>query len=463
MRKKSIKVITLTNLLKVFVISTLIIVSIVLLSYRSFFQFIVENKIQSISEIIKAGLTSHMKADIMEKRGYFLDEISSVHDIKSIKIIRGDAVTRQYGNSMMFERIPDEKIREILSKKETYIDWKDTSSRVESIVPYIANSSCLECHSVKEGTVLGAVNISMEINEYQKFVLDNSYIIIAVLFIFAFIVVLNMFHVIDRYISKPLLHIIDEAKEAYLSHKDIDTKEYESREFADVASNVNRFNKSVIEKESELEYKNRQLELLNEEIELTLKETMLAIGQIEETRSSETKFHTKRVAVISKAIARDYGLNEEQIKLIEIASPLHDIGKIGIADAILNKPSSLTQEEYEYIKSHTLFGYEILKNSKREILKTAAIIAYEHHEKYDGSGYPQGLKGEQISIYARIVGIVDVFDALLSERVYKDKWPIEDVIAFFKEERGKHFDPKLVNILVKNIDKYIELHKDLSE
>ena len=462
MQKKGIKAITITRLLQVFIVATLVIVSIVLLSYRSFFQFIVENKIHSISEIIQAGLTSHMKAGIMDKRDYFLNEISSVHDIKTIKIIRGDAVINEYGESTLSEKKLNNNLRAILEKKEVYVEWKDMQSSVKSIVPYIANSNCLQCHHVKEGTVLGAVDIEMKIDAYQIFVIKNSYVIIAALLLFALVVVFNMFHVIERYISRPLLGIIDETKDAYFLHKNIDSNKYESREFEDVALSVNSFNKIVIEKEDELKYKNRELQLLNEEIESTLKETMLMIGKIEEIRSSSTSRHTKRVAILSTIVAKEYGLSDEQVKLIEIASPLHDIGKVGIADAILNKPGKLTQDEYNIIKSHSLFGYNILKNSKREILKTAAAIAYEHHERYDGTGYPQGLKDEEISVYARIVAIVDVFDTLLSRRVYKEAWPIEDVIAFFKEQRGKQFEPKLVDILLENIDKYARLHKDLS-
>ncbi|MDO9267117.1 MAG: HD domain-containing protein [Sulfurimonas sp.] len=462
MQKRSIKVITVTRLLQVFIVATLVIVSIVLLSYRSFFQFIVENKIHSISEIIKAGLTSHMKAGIMDKRDYFLDEISSVHDIKTIKIIRGDAVIKEYGESTLSEEKLNSNLRAILEKKEVYVEWRDMQSSVKSVVPYIANSSCLQCHHVKEGTVLGAVDIEMEIDAYQSFVIKNSYVIIAALLLFALIVVFNMFHVIERYISKPLLNIIDETKDAYFSHKNIDSNKYESKEFEDVALSVNDFNRTDIEQENELKYKNKQLQLLNEEIESTLKETMLMIGKIEEIRSFSTSQHTKRVAALSTIIAKEYGLSDEQIKLIEIASPLHDIGKVGIADAVLNKPDKLTQDEFNIIKSHSLFGYNILKNSKREILKTAALIAYEHHERYDGTGYPQGLKGEEISIYARIVAIVDVFDTLLSKRVYKEPWLIEDVIAFLKEQRGKQFEPKLVDILLENIDDFVQLHRDLS-
>lgn len=461
MKKRSIKIITVTRLLKVFIASILIIISVILLSYRSFFQFTVENRIKTISEIIKAGLTSHMRAGIMDKRDYFLNEISSVHDIKSIKIIRADAVIKEYGMPKMSEEIANEAVRKILNEKKTYIKWRDTLSRVEVISPYVADSSCLKCHHVEVGTVLGAVDMSMEIGIYQKFVLKNSYIIIGALSLFALIIVFNMFHVIDRYISKPLLNIIDEATKAYLSHVSIDTKKYESKEIEEVACNVNKFNKTVIENEKELQEKNRELELLNEEIESTLKETMLAIGQIEELRSEVTREHTKRVAIISTMIAKEYGLNEEQLKLIEIASPLHDIGKVGIADAILNKPDTLTNEEFEIIKSHALFGYNILKNSNRDVLKTAATIAYEHHERYDGKGYPRGLKGEETNVYARIVGIVDVFDALLSRRVYKEAWPKEDAMAFFKEQRGKHFEPKLVDILLENFDYYARIHRDM--
>ncbi|MDD5157806.1 HD domain-containing phosphohydrolase [Sulfurimonas sp.] len=467
MRKKSIKKITLTRLLQVFIVSILLIVFAIGLSYRSFFQFVVENEIKSVSEIIKAGLTAQMKAGIMDKREYFLNEISSVHDIASIKIIRGDSVIKQYGESNLSEKKENSTTRNILVQKEMYIEWMDTKSRVKAIVPYIASSqgsfNCLQCHKAKDGEVLGAIDISMDISAYQNFVLKNAYIIVGLLLLFALITILDMFHVIERYIRKPLINIISDGEIAYISHKDIDSQKYESIEFDEVVRNINNFNRTVTEKEKQLQDKNRQLELLNEEIESTLKETMLTIGQIEEIRSDETKFHTRRVAMMSKVIAKDYGMSDEQIKLIEITSPLHDIGKIGIADAILNKPGKLTQNEYAGMKSHALMGYDILKNSNRQILKIASIIAYEHHEKYDGTGYPRGLKGEEISIYARIVAIVDVFDALLSKRVYKRAWSVEDTVALLKEERGKHFDPKLVDIVVENIDRYVQLFENLSK
>lgn len=466
MKKPSIKNITLTQLLKVFLVSMLLIAAVIVLSYRSFFEFVIENKILSISEIVKAGLTSHMKAGVMDKRDYFLNEISTVYDIKSIKIIRGDSVNKQYGEPTLYEKKLTPYLRNILEKKEVFILFNDMDSTIEAVVPYIASAqgtlNCLECHNAKDKEVLGAVDITMSIDSYQLSALQNSYIIGVVLLFLALIIILNMFHVIERYIRKPLLHIIEDEEKAYKYHKVIDSSKYESKEFEDVVENVNKFNYNILEKELELLQKNIELQNLNDEIESTLQETMLAVGRIEEIRSKETMLHTKRVSLISVLIAKEYGMSEEEVNLIEFASPLHDIGKVGISDAILNKPAKLTDEEYNIMKSHSILGYEILNHSERKILQTAAIIAYEHHEKYDGTGYPQGLKGEEISIYARIVTIVDVFDALLSKRVYKEKWSLEDVIEQLQKESAKHFDPKLVEIIVKNKEECRQIIKEFS-
>ena len=138
---------------------------------------------------------------------------------------------------------------------------------------------------------------------------------------------------------------------------------------------------------------------------------------------------------------------------------MHDIGKIGISDAILKKPEALTEKEYRIMKRHTEFGYDILKSSKRKILQAAAIIAYQHHERWDGTGYPVGLKGEEIHIFARIVGLIDVFDALSHKRVYKEPWEIKRVLELIKRERGKHFDPKLVDIFFENLDEILAINK----
>jgi len=227
-----------------------------------------------------------------------------------------------------------------------------------------------------------------------------------------------------------------------------------------------------IKKENE-QYKNHLEELvkektneilhLNREIIKTQKEIIFLLGGVVESRSKETINHVKRVGIFSGKLARLYGLDANKVFLIKNAAPLHDVGKIGIPDSILYKPGKLTNEEFEIIKKHTLIGYELLKNSKLPILKTAAIIAKEHHENYDGSGYPFGLKREEISIEGRIVALTDVFDALSSKRSYKEAWEIYKVVEFIKENKAKKFDPNLVDLLIDNLDEFIRIKEELKD
>ncbi|MBF7071745.1 response regulator [Aliarcobacter butzleri] len=196
---------------------------------------------------------------------------------------------------------------------------------------------------------------------------------------------------------------------------------------------------------------------LHKEIEETQKEIIYKMGEIAESRSNETGNHVKRVAEYSKLLALLYGLDEKESDILFTASPMHDIGKVGIPDYILNKAGKLDENEYKMMKKHCVIGYNILKNSKREILKAAAIVAMQHHEKWDGSGYPRGLKEEEIHIYGRITAVADVFDALGSNRCYKKAWENEKIFELFRNEKGKHFDPKLVDLFFDNIDKFIEI------
>jgi len=196
---------------------------------------------------------------------------------------------------------------------------------------------------------------------------------------------------------------------------------------------------------------------LHEELEETQREVIYTMGEIGETRSKETGFHVKRVAEYSKLLALKFGLSKDEAEILRLASPMHDIGKVGIPDSILNKPGKLTAQEYETMKEHAQIGYELLKNSTRDILKASAIVAYEHHEKWDGSGYPRGLSGEDIHIYGRITAICDVFDALAHERPYKKAWELDRIIALFKEERAKHFDPTLIDLFLENLNEFLEI------
>jgi len=206
-----------------------------------------------------------------------------------------------------------------------------------------------------------------------------------------------------------------------------------------------------------------KIDNLNKEIMNTQKEVVYAMGEIAETRSKETGNHVKRVAQYSKLLALEYGLSQEDAELLKLASPMHDIGKVGIPDNILNKPGKLTFEEFEIMKTHASIGFDMFKYSKRPILQAAAIVANEHHEKFNGEGYPKGLKGEQIHIFGRITAVADVFDALGSDRVYKKAWSDEKIFKLFIEEKGKHFDPKIVDIFFNNLDKIFKIREKFKD
>ncbi|PHQ92787.1 MAG: hypothetical protein COB42_00145 [Sulfurimonas sp.] len=210
-----------------------------------------------------------------------------------------------------------------------------------------------------------------------------------------------------------------------------------------------------------LRIKLEEIENLNKEIENTQKEVVFAMGTLGEFRSHETGLHVRRVALYCQILAGYYGLNKKDVDILFHAAPMHDIGKIAIPDAILNKPGKLTIEEFKIMKDHAKLGYEMISHSDRPLLVAAAIVAHEHHEKWDGSGYPRALVGEDIHIYGRITALADVFDALCSSRIYKDPWKDEDIFQYIKEESGKHFDPSLVNIFFTNIEDFLGVRERL--
>lgn len=202
---------------------------------------------------------------------------------------------------------------------------------------------------------------------------------------------------------------------------------------------------------------------LDKEILDTQNEVIETLSEIVESRSKETANHVKRVSAYAYYLALKSGLSETESMTVKYAAPLHDVGKIGIPDSVLLKPSALSEEEFAVIKTHASIGYTILKNSKRPILQAAAIIAHEHHEKYDGSGYPRGLKEHEIHIYGRILAIADVFDALSQRRCYKQAWDLEDAIDYMKEHKNSHFDPKLIDMFFSDIDYIKEVMREFAD
>ena len=203
---------------------------------------------------------------------------------------------------------------------------------------------------------------------------------------------------------------------------------------------------------------------LKKEIEDTQKEVIFTMGSIGETRSKETGNHVKRVAEYSRVLADGIGLDDREIEMLVQASPMHDIGKVGIPDSILHKPGKLTNEEFEVMRRHSELGYEMLKGSSRPLMKLAATISLEHHERWDGKGgYPRNRKGDEISIAGRITAVADVFDALGSDRVYKEAWKDEKIFTLLKEERGKHFDPQLIDIFFDNLDRILKIREEYKD
>ncbi len=207
--------------------------------------------------------------------------------------------------------------------------------------------------------------------------------------------------------------------------------------------------------EKNLEYKVQEK---TREISDTQIQLMYTLGSIAEGHSEETQKHVQRVSEFTYLLARFYGMKKEEALRLKNASSLHDIGKLGISDNILHKNGALSNREFKEIKKHTLLGAEMLSHSKLPLFKTATIVCMQHHEKYNGTGYPKKLAGESNHIYGRIVAIADVFDALSIKRSYKDSWSQGDVLDYIKEMSGTNFDPKLVDIFFKNIDAFLKIY-----
>lgn len=196
---------------------------------------------------------------------------------------------------------------------------------------------------------------------------------------------------------------------------------------------------------------------LQEEILETQKDITTTLSEFMEKRSSETALHVLRVTKFCGLLGQLAGLDGTSLSILEIAAPMHDLGKVGITDEILKNSNSLTTEQFEQMKKHTFIGYDILNKSNRRILKTAAVISLQHHEHWDGKGYPHQLKGEEIHIMSRIVTLSDVFDALNSKRSYKEAWPDNKIIDYLQENRGKLFDPRLTDLFLQHYQDFKDI------
>ncbi len=463
MVKPSIKSITVKRLSNFLLALAVILLLVSGLNFRSLSIVAVENKALALAEVVKSGLTSHMKAGVMDKRDYYLDEIRQVNRITALNVIRGESVTRQFGVSNIGEMEADGAALAVLASGQPsfVMDEFSLHPTMRVVIPYIAHSegslNCLQCHHVAQGEVLGAVDIQVDVSDYRNMSLMVLAGITLLAGFFIFLMIRNTRTTIEQHVQVPLEQLVRYARHAYVSQTPVNLDHFHSKEFANVAHEFNQFNSEIVTHQNRLRDKNQQLEMLNREIEATLRETVFTMGVIESQRSQETSLHTRRVSLYCRLLAMELRLDVEQINLVESAAPLHDIGKLGVPDAILCKPDSLTEEERAVMKNHTTIGYDMLKHSSQPLLQAGAIIALHHHEKWDGSGYPQGLSGEQIHIFGRIVALADVFDALYSSRVYKSSWSLESIIELFKEESGRHFDPQLVKIFLLNSERFAQI------
>jgi len=207
----------------------------------------------------------------------------------------------------------------------------------------------------------------------------------------------------------------------------------------------------------------KKVEIRTHELEETRREAILRLGRAAEYRDNETGMHVIRMSRLCHKLAEEIGLSEEDCQLILQASPMHDVGKIGVPDEILLKPGKLDKKEWEIMKKHPEIGAEILSGSHSSLMQMAETIALTHQERWDGSGYPRGLKGEEIPISGRIVAICDVFDALTSKRYYKEAYSIEKSMQIIEEGKGKDFEPRLVDAFKKVPPNMIRIIKELPD
>jgi len=233
--------------------------------------------------------------------------------------------------------------------------------------------------------------------------------------------------------------------------------------------------KSEKEKRKELEASKQQLvkyaddlnktildlKAVHQELQESYIDTIHRLVLAAEYKDEDTGDHIKRMSRYCALIAEKLGLPAKEVQNILYAAPMHDVGKIGIPDSILLKPSKLTDEEFEIIKTHSTIGAKVLAHSKSKILQVAEQIALFHHEKWNGKGYPQGLSDDNIPLVGRIVGLADAFDALTSKRPYKDPFPMEKAIDIIKKERGEHFDPHIVDVFLENIDEILKIKQEV--
>ncbi len=461
--KPSIKTITLRKTLWLafaFLVSVMLIIA---FDFHSLVNQTMRDKGLSLAQAVETTLTSHMLSTSFDEKEKLISLAGQLPGISELQVIRSPALNAQFNLSAQPGVLDDPQVQQAFEFAEPVTDSTGVfaaNSLMRISYPYIAsdtaNVPCLACHDARPGEVLAVLDFKVDTSEYL--VMSSYYLgALILLFILAlFMVGRVLIWVLDRNVRDPLRWLVDRTRQSYLANEEIDTTDIASMELDEFAAKVNAFNQLVLQR-------NAELEVANTEIQSTQREIILTMGAIGEARSRETANHVVRVAELSLLLGRRLGLSELQCSELHDAAPMHDIGKVGIPDSILNKPGKLTDEEYETMKTHSQKGYEVFRHSDRPLLQAASLVALHHHERWDGAGYPQGLSGTDIHIYGRIVAVADVFDALISPRCYKEPWPAEEVYAYFKQNAGSQFDPELVELVLAHFDEMLAIinrHQD---
>ncbi|WP_457748670.1 HD domain-containing phosphohydrolase [Sulfurimonas sp.] len=384
---------------------------------------------------IIASSDMHMIAKKFHQEPFFSVPVHSTFDDKTIATLVLDFSLKNL--KKFFTNAEDRYYYIVLNNNKTLYKEKHFNNAIDVKLPLPTKKNI-------------TIVLEQNQNKFLTALKHYEYMFLAA-FIFGILIITSVaLYMINRLI-RPILEL--SSLVAYITQ----TKDYSKSVQVDTNDEIGKLAKAFNNMLFGIYQAQKENKKLTQEIESTQKEVVFTMGAIGESRSKETGNHVKRVAEYSRLLALFYGLSEKEAEMLKQASPMHDIGKVAIPDAVLNKPGRFNAEERAIMDTHAELGYQMLHHSQRPLLQAAAIVAYEHHEKWDGSGYPRGLQGENIHIYGRITALADVFDALGSDRVYKKAWDDERIFTLFREERAKHFDPKLIDIFFENLEKFLEI------
>jgi len=378
---------------------------------------------------------------------------------KKMNIIAADDSILPKSNKIKLTKVNEIK-DDILNKSIDTLLEKSSLENINKKMFFTFKNKDEEYHAIfspfEINNIKWIIGIYVAEDAYLGDIKDNQ---ITNIYIASFIALLFLYvsYLISNSIAKPISQMQEMAQE--LKNHNFNIPRIPPSSFSEIKDSVEAFNEM---KEELIEYK-KETTQLNKNLKNAYLDTLHRLALASEYKDSDTSAHIHRIAIYSEIIAKEMGMSDEEVYIIKNASMMHDVGKLGIPDNILLKPARLTKEEMEIMKTHSLLGAEILKDANSKILKAAHKIAMYHHEKWDGSGYPCGKKGNDIPLIARIVTVVDVFDALITKRCYKEAYNMQKTLDILHEGKGKHFDPKCINAFDRAFNKIAKTHDEYKD